>query len=72
MTLYIVYNMHTMTYSSMLTGILDVFDILLTASVSADFLFFVIRNELWTCFQKSVIFVCNGRATYLEGFQAIL
>ena len=70
MTVYIAWIMHKMTYSSMLMGILDVFDILLTALVSTDFLFFVIRNEPLTCFQKSVIFVCNGRATYFAGFRS--
>ena len=44
------------------------FDIFKTSWVSTDFLLVAVRIELWTWFQKSVSFVCNGRATYFERF----
>ena len=52
----------------MLTDRFDNFSFLVTI---CDSLFFSVRNEPRICFQKSVIFVCKGRATYLIGFQKL-
>ena len=49
----------------MLTDLLDNFSFLVTVFDSS---FFSVRNEPRICFQKSVIFVCNGRAAYSLGF----
>ena len=57
-----------MTYSSMLTGFLGRFSFLVAA---CDSFFVSVRNEPRILFQKSVIFVWNGRATYLKGFRIL-
>ena len=55
-----------MSYSSMLTGFLDRFLV-----AACDSFFVSVRNEPRILFQKSVIFVWNGRATYLQGFRIL-
>ena len=57
-----------MTYSSMLTGFLGRFSFLVAA---CDSFFVSVRDEPRILFQKSVIFVWNGRATYLEGLRIL-
>ena len=57
-----------MTYSSMLTGFLDLFGLLLTVCDSS---FVSVRNEPRIFLQKSVIFVCKGRATYWNGIKIL-
>ena len=56
------------TYSSMLTGFLDLFGLLLTVCDSS---FVSVRNEPRIFLQKSVIFVCKGRATYWNGIKIL-
>ena len=57
-----------LTYSRMLTGFLDLFGLFLTV---CDSFFFSVRNEPRIFFQKSVIFVCKGRATYWNGIKIL-
>ena len=52
----------------MLTDVFDNFSFLL---IVRDSFFVSVRNEPWIRIQKSVIFVCKGRATYLIGFQIL-
>ena len=57
-----------MTYSSMLTGFLDLFGRLV---IVCDSFFVSVRTEPRIFLQKSVIFVCKGRATYSYGLQIL-
>ena len=50
----------------MLTDLFDNFSFLVLV---CDSFFFSVRNEPRICLKKSVILVCQGRATYLIGFQ---
>ena len=56
------------TYSSKLTTFLV---LLIPLAAICDSSFFLVRNEPRICLQKSVIFVCKGRATYSNGFQIL-
>ena len=49
----------------------DVFDNFSFLLIVRDSFFVSVRNEPWIRIQKSVIFVCKGRATYLIGFQIL-